>query len=92
MELFEDMSGDAAMNDTDVMSFQGDNFPGSDEGDPIALVNATANTAADQKAKPTSGEVNSEYPLNTAATCRALSDGPNSNLTKHARLIHTWGE
>ena len=55
MELFQDMSGDAAMSDTDVISFQGDTYPGSDEGDPIALANATANTAVDQKVKATSG-------------------------------------
>ncbi|EDR07181.1 uncharacterized protein LACBIDRAFT_328189 [Laccaria bicolor S238N-H82] len=54
MELFEAMNSDAAMSDADVISFQGDTYPGSDEGDPVALVNATTNTAADQKAKPTS--------------------------------------
>ena len=52
MELFEDMNRDAAMSDTNVISFQGDTYPGSDEGDPIALVNATTNTVVDQKAKP----------------------------------------
>ncbi|KIK02378.1 hypothetical protein K443DRAFT_677620 [Laccaria amethystina LaAM-08-1] len=45
MELFEDVNSDAAMNDTDVISFQGDTYPGSNEGDPVALVNATANAA-----------------------------------------------
>ena len=89
MELFEDMSGDTAMNDTDVISFQGDTYPGGDEGDPVALVNATANTAAEQKAKPTLGKVSFEYPLDTAATNRALSDGPDSNFTKRARLTST---
>ena len=58
------------MSDTDVISFQGDTYPGSDEGDPIALVNATADTAVDQKAKPTQGNVLGEYPLDTAATNR----------------------
>jgi len=58
MELFQDMDTDTAMNDTDVISFQGDTYPGSDEGDPVALSNATANTAAE--AKPTSGKVLSE--------------------------------
>ena len=57
MELFEDTDSDAAMNDTDVISFQDDTYPGSDEGDPVALVNATADTAADKKAKPTPGKV-----------------------------------
>ena len=52
MKLFEDMDSDAAMSDTDVISFEGDTYPGSDEGDPVALVN----TAADQTAKPTSGK------------------------------------
>ena len=61
MELFEDMSSEAAMNDTDIISFQGDTYPGSDEGDPVALVNATANTTADEKAKPTPGKVLSKY-------------------------------
>ena len=63
MELFQDMTSDTAMSDTDVISFHGDTYPGSDEGDPVALVNATANTAADQKAEPTQGKVLSEYPL-----------------------------
>ena len=72
MELFQDTDSDAAMNDTDVISFQGDAYPGSDEGDPVALINAIANTAADQNAKPTSGKVLSEYPLDTAATNRAF--------------------
>jgi hypothetical protein len=92
MELFQDMTSDTAMSDTDVISFQGDTYPGSDEGDPVALVNATANTAADQKAKPTPGKVLSEYPLDTAATNRALSDGPDSKFTKRARLLSTIGE
>ncbi|EDR07205.1 uncharacterized protein LACBIDRAFT_299134 [Laccaria bicolor S238N-H82] len=53
MELFQDTDSDAAMNDTDIISFQGDDYPGSDKRDHVALVNATTNTAADQKAKPT---------------------------------------
>ena len=57
MELFQDMNCDAAMSDTDIISFEGDTYPGSDEGDHVALVNATVNTAADQKAKPTPGKV-----------------------------------
>jgi len=68
MELFQDVNSDAAMSDTDVISFQGDTYPGSDEDDHIALVNATANTAADQKAKSTPGKVLSEYALDTAET------------------------
>ena len=85
MELFEDMNADAAMSDTDVISFQGDTYPGCDEGDYVALVNATANTVTDQKAKPTPGKVPGEYLLGTAATNRALSDGPDSQFTKRAR-------
>ena len=54
MELFENMNGDAAMSDADVISFLGDAYPGSHGGDPVALVNATANT---EKTKPTSGNV-----------------------------------
>jgi len=92
MELFQDMDSDAAMSDTDVISFQGDTYPGSDEGYPVALVNATANTAADQKPKPTSGKVLNEYPLDTAATNHVLSDGPDSTFTKRVRLYWTWGE
>ncbi|KIJ97323.1 hypothetical protein K443DRAFT_681596 [Laccaria amethystina LaAM-08-1] len=61
MELFEDMTSDTAMSDTDVVSFQGDIYPGSDEDDPVALVNATANAAADQKAKPASDEPDSKF-------------------------------
>ena len=57
MELFENMNSDTAMSDTDVISFQGDTYLGSDEGDPVALVNATANTAVVQKAKRRSGKV-----------------------------------
>ncbi|EDR07293.1 uncharacterized protein LACBIDRAFT_328152 [Laccaria bicolor S238N-H82] len=90
MELFQDMTSDAAMSDTDVISFQGDNYPGGDEGDPVALVNATANTAADQKAKPTSGKVLGRYPLDTAATNRAFSDGPDSKFMKRAQLTSTF--
>ena len=86
MELFEDMNSDAAMSDTDVISFQGDAYPGSDEGDHVALVNATANTAADEKAKHTPGKVLNEYPLDTAATNHAFLDGPDSNFTKRARI------
>jgi hypothetical protein len=92
MELFQDMNSDTAMSDTDVISFQGDSYPGSDDGDPVALANATANTAADQKAKLTPGKVLSEYPLDTAATNCALSDGPDSNFTKCARLNFTYRE
>ena len=92
MELFQAIDSDTAMGDADVISFQDDTYPGSDEGDPIALVNATPNTAADQKVKPTSGKVLSEYPLDTAATNRALLDGPDSNFTKRARLTRTHSE
>ena len=89
MELFQDTNGDAAMSDTDVIGFQDDTYPGSDEGDPVALVNATA----DQKAKPTPGKVLGEYTLDTAATNHALLDGPDSKFTKRARLLtHTFGE
>ena len=91
MELFQAIDSDAAMNDTDVISFQDDTYPGSDEGDPVALVNAIPNTAADQKAKPIPGKVLSEYPLDTA-TNRALSDRPDSKFTKRGRLTHTFGE
>ena len=92
MELFQNVISDAAMSDTDVISFQGDTYPGSDEGDPVSLVNATANTIVDEKAKSTSGKVLSEYPLDTGATDRALSDGPDSKFTKRARLIYTRSE
>ena len=92
MELFQAIDSDAAMSDIDVISFQDDTYPGSDEGDPVALVNATANTAADQKAEPTSDKFLSEYPLDTAATNRTLSDGPDSNFTKRARLNCTWSK
>ena len=67
MELFQDMDNDAPMSDTDVISFQNDTYPGSDPGDPVALVNGNADTAADQKAKPTSGNVLSEYLRDFAA-------------------------
>ena len=92
MELFQDTNSDAAMNDTDVISFQGDTYPGSDEGDPVALVNATADTAADQKAKPTPRNVLSENPLDIAATNRDFSNGPDSKFTKRARPKYTYSE
>ena len=92
MELFQDTNSDAAMSDTDVISFQGDTYPGSDEGDPVALVNATADTAADQKTKSTPGQVLGKYPLDPAATNRALSDGSNSNFTKRARAKNDCSE
>ena len=80
------------MNDIDVLFFQDDTYPGCDEGDPVALVNATTNTAADQNAKSTSGKLLSEHPLDTAATIRAFSDGPDSKFTKRARFLYTYGE
>jgi len=92
MELFQDLNSEAAMNDTDVISFEGDTYPGSDQDDPVALVNATAKTAADQKAKPTPDKVLSEYPLDTTATNPALSAGPDSKFTKRGRLLQTYGE
>ncbi|EDR07197.1 uncharacterized protein LACBIDRAFT_328212 [Laccaria bicolor S238N-H82] len=95
MELFQDTDSDAAMNDTDIISFQGDDYPGSDKRDHVALVNATTNTAADQKAKPTPkptpGKALGKYPLDTAATNRAFSNGPDSNFTKRAQLTHGGG-
>ena len=92
MELFQDVNSEAAMSDTDIISFQGDTYPGSDEDDPVALVNAATNTAADQKVKPTSGNVLSKYPVDTAATNHALLDGPDSKFTKRARSLHNCGE
>ena len=92
MEVFQDIHSDAAMSDADVISFQDDTYPGSDEGNPIALVNAAANTAVDEMAKPRSGKVLSEYPLDAEAANRALPDGPHSNFTKRARLSCTASE
>jgi len=83
MGLFQDVNSEAAMNDSDVISFEGDTYPGSDQDDPVGLVNATANTA---------GKVLSEYPLDTVATNHALSDVPDSNFTKRARLTDTCSE
>ena len=87
MELFQDINSDTAMSDTDVISFQGDNlaYPGSDEGNPVAIVNATASSTADRK---TPGKVLSQNSLGSATTNRALSDRPNSQFTKRARI--TW--
>ena len=92
MELFQDVNSEAAMSDTDVISFQGNTYPGSDEDNPVALVNATANTAADQKARLI--PVSSGYSPRTllGATNHALSDGPDSNFTKRARLTYTLRE
>ncbi|EDR07191.1 uncharacterized protein LACBIDRAFT_328206 [Laccaria bicolor S238N-H82] len=73
MELFQDMNSDAAMSDTDVISFSGDTFPGSDEGDPVALVNATTNTVADQKTKPTSDGPDSKFTKCARVTCATNS-------------------
>ena len=92
MELFQYADSDAAMSDTDDISFQDDSYPGSDEGDPVALVNANTLTAADQEVEPTPGKVLREYPLDTAATNLALFDGSDSNFTKRARLTYTSGE
>ena len=92
MELFQDIDSDTAMSDTDVISLQGDAYPGSDEDDPVALVNATANTEADQKAKPTPGKLLSQYPLDTVATKCAPSDAPDSKFTKRAQLTLTFSE
>ena len=92
MELFQDVNGDAAMSDADVISFQGDSYPGSDEGDYVALVNATINTAAVKKTKSTLGKVLGKYPLGTVATNRTFPDGPDSKFTKRGRLTQTYGE
>ena len=92
MELFQAIDSDTAMSDTDIISFQDDTYPGSDEGDPVALVNASANTEAKQKAKPTSGKVLSEYPLDVGATNHAFADGPDSTFTKRGQLTNTCGE
>ena len=92
MELFQAIDSDTAMSDTDVLSFQDDTYPGSNEGDPVALVNATPNTPVSQKAKSTSGKFLSKYPLDTAATNRALLDGPDPTFTKRGRLTNTFSE
>ena len=83
MELFEDMNSDAAMSDTDVIAFQGDTYPGSDEGNPVALVNATADTAADQKAEPTPGKV-----LSTIFT-RCCGNKPRSFIWTRLKFYET---
>ena len=92
MKLFQDVNSDATMNDTDVIAFEGDTYPGSDEGNPVALVNATANTEAHQKAERTPGKVLGVYSLDAAATNHALSYGPDSKFTKRARLTNTYSE
>ncbi|EDR11722.1 uncharacterized protein LACBIDRAFT_314265 [Laccaria bicolor S238N-H82] len=62
MKLFQNINSNTAMSDTDDLSFQGDTYPGSDEGDPVALVNATASvTAADWEAKPPLGGPDSKF-------------------------------
>ena len=92
MKLFEAIDSDIAMSDIDVISFQDNTYPGSDEGDPVALVNATPNMEAKQKAKCRPGKVLNEYPPDTAATNRAFSDGPHAKFTKRAQLTCTQGE
>ena len=92
MELFQDIDSDAAMSDVNVISFQDDTYPGSNEGNPVALVNAAANTAAYEMAKPRSGKVLDKYPLDTVATNRALLDGPDSKFTTRAQLTWTYSE
>ena len=82
MELFQEINSDAAMSDADVISFEEDTYPGSDEDDPVAHVNATPNT----------GKVLSECELDTAATNRALSDGPDSKFTKCAQFTRHYRE
>jgi len=73
MELFQGVNSDAAMSDTDVISFLGDTYPGNDEGDPVALVNAT-------------GNVPSQYQQHQASANRPLSD---SKFTERAPFIYT---
>jgi len=73
MEIFQGVNSDAAMSDTDVISFLGDTYPGNDEGDPVALVNAT-------------GNVLSQYQQHQASANRPLSD---SKFTKRAPFIYT---
>ena len=92
MKLFQDVNSDAAMNDTDIISFQSDTHPGSNEGNPVALVKATVDTTVDQKAEATPGKVCSEYSLDAAVTNHALSYGPDSKFTKRARITSTCGE
>ena len=92
MELFQDMNSDAAMSDTDAISFQSDTYPGSDEGNHVALVNATANTAAEQNGKPTPPKVPSKYSLDTAAINHGLSEAQDSTFTKRARFLYAYGE
>ena len=92
MELFQDIDSDTVISDTDVIFFRGDTYPGSDEDDPVALVNATPNTAADEEAKPIPSKFFSEYPLDTAEPNHALSDGPDSTFTKRAQATTTYGE
>ncbi|EDQ98082.1 uncharacterized protein LACBIDRAFT_296075 [Laccaria bicolor S238N-H82] len=96
MELFQDMNSDAAMSDTDVISFSGDTFPGSDEGDPVALVNATTNTVADQKTKPTSDGPDSKFTKCARVTCatnyKGGGCGPNwLSMTHKDEIISTDG-
>ena len=38
VQLFEDMGSDSCMEDTDVLTFLGDDYPGSTEDKPMAIV------------------------------------------------------
>ncbi|EDR03584.1 uncharacterized protein LACBIDRAFT_307071 [Laccaria bicolor S238N-H82] len=71
MELFQDVDSDAAMGDTDVISFQGDTYPGSNQGNPVAAIAAFTKrarllfTCSYKQNKPTWLSINKDEIIHT---------------------------
>ncbi|EDR03966.1 uncharacterized protein LACBIDRAFT_330864 [Laccaria bicolor S238N-H82] len=82
MELFQDVNSDATMSDVNVISFLGDTYPGSDRGDPIALVNAYGNVFNGTESKITKRvpATTSEVPADTV-----VEEAPEAAATEEAK-------
>jgi hypothetical protein len=98
MELFEDMGSKTSMNDSDFLSFLGDTYPGSNEWDPVALVNAAFNVPVPERESIVSllrSPVNPPEDIDKLHTLVAryqiISD-PDPKFTKTARVFYMYGE
>ena len=98
MELFEDMGSKTSTNDSDFLSFIGDTYPGSNEWDPVALVNAAFNVPVHERESMVSPLRSQVKPpeaidkLHTLVAQYQIVSDPDPTFTKTARLFYMYGE
>lgn len=95
MELFEDMGSKTSMNGSHFLSFLGDTYPGSNEWDPVALVNAAFNVPVHERESISPLRSEAKPPedidkLHTLVAQYQIVSDPDPTFTQTARLFYMY--